>query len=64
MLVSAVSYAALIAASGKRFALWLSRHEPRLFADLVGKELFRRRDPLSQLAKAIGKARLILPLGR
>jgi len=25
--------------SGKRFALWLSRHEPRLFADLVGKEI-------------------------
>jgi len=25
--------------SGKRFALWLSRHEPRLFADLVDKEM-------------------------
>jgi hypothetical protein len=25
--------------SGKRFALWLSRHEPRLFADLVGREV-------------------------
>ena len=25
--------------SGKRFAMWLSRHEPRLFADLVGKEI-------------------------
>ena len=25
--------------SGMRFALWLSRHEPRLFADLVGKEI-------------------------
>jgi predicted nucleic acid-binding Zn ribbon protein len=25
--------------SGMRFARWLSRHEPRLFADLVGKEI-------------------------
>jgi hypothetical protein len=25
--------------SGKRFAMWLSRHEPRLFADLVGNEI-------------------------
>ena len=25
--------------SGMRFVLWLSRHEPRLFADLVGKEI-------------------------
>ena len=25
--------------SGERFALWLSRHEPRLFADLVGREV-------------------------
>lgn len=25
--------------SGKRLAMWLSRHEPRLFADLVGKEI-------------------------
>ena len=25
--------------SGKRFALWLSRHEPRLFAELTGKEI-------------------------
>jgi hypothetical protein len=25
--------------SGKRFVLWLSRHEPRLFAGLVGREI-------------------------
>jgi hypothetical protein len=25
--------------SGKRFALWLSRHEPLLFAELTGKEI-------------------------
>jgi hypothetical protein len=25
--------------SGKRFALWLSRHQPRLFAELTGKEI-------------------------
>ena len=25
--------------SGKRFTLWLNRHEPRLFAVLVGKEI-------------------------
>ncbi|MGA3168948.1 MAG: hypothetical protein ABSF14_22840 [Terriglobia bacterium] len=25
--------------SGKRFALWLSRHQPRLFAGLTGKEV-------------------------
>ena len=25
--------------SGKRFAMWLCRHNPRLFAELVGKEI-------------------------
>jgi len=25
--------------SGKRFALWLSRHHPRLYAELTGKEI-------------------------
>ena len=25
--------------SGKRFALWLSRHQPRLFAELTGQEI-------------------------